>query len=341
MKQQNREDEDENPKILSLMGQYKNQHFVQAAHLESWTDQDDKVYVCDLLKGEIHKGPPSSQAFKKYYYCFTDEKTGEKIYEIESSLLPDIEKALPMIKKLDLSQKLTQQEWNDVATYVAFQKTRTPFFEAMCNTGREKMDREMIMKTLNDETKFNKFIADYKLKNKDSKPLPEREDLAKSFSEGAFLFSYPREVSLQLMLQISEPLANLYARSKWTILSAPKKRAFIISDNPATTISFERRDGTRELTETIFPLSPHACLLIEQEGRRSLHETEENIEGVREINRRLILHSKRYIYSHSKELLEWAYREYVKYKHFHEAINTNSPSVRTTGAKLFMKRINY
>lgn len=92
------------------MGEYKKQHYVQAAHLESWADHDNKVYVCDLLNGHIYKGHPSSQAFEKYYYCFTDEKTGKKVFDIETSLFPDIEKALPIVKKLAVSAVITKQE---------------------------------------------------------------------------------------------------------------------------------------------------------------------------------------------------------------------------------------
>lgn len=319
------------------MGEHKDQHYVQAAHLKSWSDNDGNVYVCDLLNGKIHQGPPSSQAFEKYYYCINDQKTGEKIYYIENSLFSDVEKALSSIKKLASSQNITQEERNNIAIYIAFQKTRVPFFESMCNILREQIDKKNILDVLENQVKFDDFISSYKAEQQDASPTPTREELLKDFNNGDFLFKYSREMSLQLMLQISEPLANLYTQSEWTILNAPQNRSFIISDNPATTISFEREDGTREVTETIFPLSPNSCLLIKQEKRKSLNETKENINGVREINKRFVLHAKRYIYSHSKELLMWTYKEYLKYQHLHKSINNNS-IISDKVTKLFIVR---
>lgn len=209
----------------------------------------------------------------------------------------------------------------------------------MCNSAREKIDTEMIMKILDVQNRFDDFISDYESKHPSLERLPKREELIKDLSEGAFLFQYPREVSLQLMLQFVEPLAELYAQSKWVILQASKTRAFIISDNPAVTISFEQKEGGRESAETIFPLSPSACLLIEQKNSQTLSVLSEDSVGVMEINRRLVLHAKRYIYSHSKELLEWSYKEYLKYQYAHKAISQNMPVVGVKNTTLFIKRV--
>jgi hypothetical protein len=318
----------------------KKHHYVQRAYLHRWSDTSGDIYICDLSNGNIHKGPAKSAAWEKYYYCLEDPSHPEYRFEIEEFLGNDIENpAGPLIDKLDDEKELSSEEKAHLALYIAFQKTRVPFFEKFSNELAEKFDKEGLLKVLNNEPLFEKFMAEHAEKYKNLAQMPSREEMIMAIEENRIQMTYPRAHSLKNMLQISLPLSDLYAQRQWILLEA-KVLSFITSDNPAVTISLARKDGGM-LGETIFPLSPRHCILIDQENRGKFAVTEEDLVGVREINRRTLLHATRYLFGNSEEVLKECYKEYARLESLRSTMkpaNLHGGQLLNPGEKLFTKR---
>ncbi len=318
----------------------KKQHYVQRAYLHRWSDASGYIYICDLSNGNIHRGPAESAAREKYYYCLEDPQHPEYRFEIEEFLGRDIEgPAIPLIDKLDLEKELSIKEKGHLSIYIAFQKLRVPFFEKFSNELAEKMDKEILLKTLQDEALFTKFITKNTEKFKTLKRVPSRETMIKALEENRVQIKYPRGHSLKNMLLLSLPLGDLYIQSRWILLEA-KESSFITSDNPTVTISMARKGGDA-FSETTFPLSPKHCILIDQETQGKLLITGEGADGVNEINRRTLLHATRYLFGNNKELLEKCYIEYSKLKPLSSEIQSThlkEGALLTTREKLFIKR---
>jgi len=322
------------------MSEPKKHHYVQRAYLHRWSDVSGNIYICDLSNGNIHKGPAKSAAWEKYYYCLQDPSHPEYRFEIEEFLGKDIEgPAGPLIDKLDAERGLSSEEKAHLALYIAFQKTRVPFFEKFSNELAEKMDKERLLNTLNDKALFERIMSENAEKYKAWKRIPSREEMIKALEEDRVQMKYPRGHSLKTMLQLSGPLSDLYAQWRWILLET-KASNFITSDNPAVTISLARKEGGT-LGETTFPLSPKHCLLIDQESQGKLLITEESSEGVKEINRRTLLHATRYLFGSSKETLEECYKEYTRLKSLSSEIKSahfNGGKSLVPKEKLFIKR---
>ncbi len=322
------------------MSEPKKQHYVQRAYLHRWSDASGDIYICDLSNGNIHKGPAKSAAWEKYYYCLEDPAHPEYRFEIEEFLGKDIEyPAGPLIDKLDAETELSPEEKSHLALYIAFQKTRVPFFEKFSNELAEKFDKEGLLKLLNNEPLFERFMAENTEKYKKFAKVPSREEVIKAIEENRVQMKYPRGHSLKNMLQLSLPLSDLYAQRQWILLEA-KTLSFITSDNPAVTISLARKEGGT-LGETTFPLSPKHCVLIDQESQGKFAVTEEDLDGIREINRRTLLHATRYLFGSSKEILEECYKEYMRLQPLRSAmtsVNLRGGQPLSSGEKLFTKR---
>lgn len=322
------------------MSNPKKHHYVQRAYLHRWSDASGDIYICDLSNGNIHNGPAKSAAWEKYYYCLEDPSHPEYRFEIEEFLGNDIEgPAGPIIDKFDTEAELSPEEKAHLALYIAFQKTRVLFFEKFSNELAEKMSKEMLLKTLNNEELFKRIMSENAEKYKTWKKIPSREEMIMAIEEDRVKMKYPRGHSLKTMLELSLPLSDFYAQCQWILLEA-KALNFITSDNPAITMSLARKEGG-VLGETTFPLSPRHCVLINQETKGKFLITKEDSDGVKEINRRTLLHATRYLFGNNKEILEKCYAEYVRLRPLSLEIKSahlSSKRFLTPGEKLFIKR---
>jgi len=321
------------------MSKPKRHHYVQRAHLDRWSDPSGNIYICDLTNGNIYEGPAKSAAWEKYYYSIDDPKHPEFKFEIEEFLGTDIEgPAVPIIQKFCDDWRLSAEEKDKLALYIAFQKLRVPFFEKFSNQIAESMTKEGILKTLKDDHQFGKFMTENAEKyNAIGKP-PSREELIKTVEENRIKIEYPRAQSLKNMLQLSLPLNDLYLQSRWVLLEA-KESSFIISDNPAVTIYLGKKDGNTGVSETTFPLSPKYCLLINQEERGEIVASDESADGVKELNRRTLLHATRFLFGNDRVLLEESYKEFKRLEPLSTAIQNQQSNPLVLREKLFLKRI--
>lgn len=193
------------------MSKPKNHHYVQRAHLDRWSDSYGNIYICDLSNGNVHKGPAKSAAWEKYYYSINDHEHPEFKFEIEEFLGTDIESpAGPVIEKFCNEWSLLPEEKDRLALYIAFQKLRVPFFQKSSDQIAEKMAKESILKTLQNEEEFEKFMKENSEKYAKMAKVPSREELIKTIEENRLKIEYPRAHSLKTMLQLSLPLNDLY-----------------------------------------------------------------------------------------------------------------------------------
>lgn len=121
-----------------------------------------------------------------------------------------------------------------------------------------------------------------------------------------------------------------------------KESSFIISDNPAVTISLGKKDGSAGASETTFPLSPKHCLLINQQAHGKIIASDEFAEGVKELNRRTLLHATRFLFGNDKTLLDECYQEFKRLKTLTVSIQSNQARRQhplMSGEKLFTKRV--
>ena len=318
----------------------KKHHYVQRAYLHRWSDKDGDIYICDLANGNIHKGPAKSAAWGKYYYCLEDPDHPEYRFEIEEFLANYIEDpANPLIDKLDQETELNQAEKSHLALYIAFQRTRVPYFKKFSDELTEIFHKEAMLKILKDEKLFGRFMAENAEKHKILKRIPSREEMIKAIEEGRVKMKYPRASSLKSMLEVSVPLSDLYSGLQWILLRG-KGSAYITSDNPATTMSFAKKTGDSR-GETTFPISPQHCILIDQEIQGKVAIVEEEESDVWEVNRRTLLHATRYLFGNNQNLLQECYEEYVRLEPLRLQMTTthlNNGKLVGSGEKLFTKR---
>lgn len=281
----------------------RNQHVVPQMHLRKWTDQNVQVFAYEIKNQKLFKTTPRNICSHRDYYEI--EKAVKLPSTIENFLSEEIEApaANPLNKLANLDpNSLTAEEYESLSYYFGFQVTRTPYAHTQFNKIALKIAQDSAVSFLNDEAKFKEFEKDWKDEHP-GKKFYSREDLKKQIESGEIhLKVNGNDHNLYATMLIGQAMQESYEHQTWTLLHAVKRRQFICNDNPVVTITGISYQG--EKTETIVPISPKVCLLMEKSSHPkpiSIVVASGNI--VREVNQRIALHSERFLVGSNEKLV--------------------------------------
>ncbi len=326
---------------MSLMAYNKNQHTVQKAYLSQW-EIDDDFFVYDLNKKKLYdKNSPKTIFREEYIYNWNDFE-GRDRYLIDD-IFTDIEnQGFPVIQKI-LNNPINGDEKQLLSLYVALQTIRTPKMRDYMHELTLAISKNGLIEQLKDSKKKIALLNEMPkeshefINNIASDPEKNVNDLFNN----KFIFNIKniREIWLQSSLTVLKDLAQSNFHAHWFLFQAGKRRSFITSDNPVTTISQINASckATKEnvnFTQVTFPLSPKFLLLIHKDHRKTsshkVYKTKrmECSDSVREFNWRTATYADRYIVSHSDKLLlkisEITYPDWVNIRHNKERFEDSS-----------------
>lgn len=291
-------------KLLKHMTKTRNQHVVPQMHLRHWADDNRKVWAYDTVNDTIFHTNIKNVCVRRDHHEL--KRDAELPYSIEEVFSDEIEgpAAEPLAK---LAKKDTDKfKWKDqdsLCRYFGYQAGRTPFTHKKMNKIVFKLHREKALETLTDESKFLEFKKQWHEQHP-NKHFPTRDELIEVIRSNEISWKINgNDHNLAMMMVTGQLSAESYRNQRWTLLVAGKERQFICSDNPIVTITGISPSGSR--TETIIPISPQACLLLDKggvfDGVNLLHI---HPKMVREVNVRIATHVDRTLISANKQLLD-------------------------------------
>jgi hypothetical protein len=284
----------------------KKHHYVPKLHLRQFYDDANQLWIYDRQTNNYRHSSSAGIGYLPDYYTVdtVDEKDSTEI-EVMLGIVESV--AGPLLLKLANQESIPSVERGDIAIFLALQAVRVPNLEKTVIEGTKKSYQAVLKEYLRilatNEAAFNsmkrKMEADGVRHNFSQDDL--REELAKGY-EPSLEMDVPRGYTVKMALDmVNKELAHGFNVLDWHVLEAPKGSAFVTSDNPFVNLG---RGFLMPNTFKIFPLAKNKALLIGHRQNASLAYQKVDAKLVRRLNKDITQHSDRYVFSHSKALLE-------------------------------------
>jgi hypothetical protein len=280
-------------------GMPRKHHFVPRGYLAGFcAEGTERFALFDRARaGYRDRQAPAEVAHIRDYYAF-DVGNGEVHFDIEASLSKLESDALPIIRKIDSDEGISNDERFVLALYAAFQHTRTPVFQhTVDGIGSHMVTR--IAQMLQSENAF---------------PEEKREVTPEQFAEIAqrLGIEVKREASLQMMLNMSPEIAHTLNAMDWTIVRRPDtKQSFVTTDSPFCLVpgpdyvsDHFRGIGLKTLgILKVLPLSQASTLVISEPGGATASYVTTR-DGVRQINQAVAVQCQNFLFGRDLALIK-------------------------------------
>ena len=271
------------------------QHTIPKTYLKHFSKDQNTIYLFDKEKDEIREQGIASVSIVKDIYTVVDKENEQKLYDLEHLLADDIEPVYnPTLSFIEENKCILEKR--HFAYFIAAQYLRSPRV-------KKQILQEIQNAIINGESGEIFIERDLRIFNtvfiQESGQLINFKEFIKRREEG---FSIDTKIDDscygQYFVNIISRISESIASQDWAFIKPPKKRNFLTSDNPY--ISAKDYGGSIGWFKgDIFILSKGLALVIgDLEGWYDL-----NLNDVKLINNHTVKNSDRYVFSHSKELL--------------------------------------
>ncbi|MFL9957695.1 MULTISPECIES: DUF4238 domain-containing protein [Paraburkholderia] len=260
------------------MNQPRRHHFVPRFYLEGFCAVDAQgLAVYDRVRNAYRAQRPSEVAHRRDYYAYEDE-LGNRFFDIEVALGEMETAASRSIRRVDNGDELTDDDRMALATYIAFQYTRTPAYAGWLEVfrahgaGREEVEA-----------------------------LPEPPDPAVG-----------RVEAIGAMLRHAPRFAHVFLQLNWTIWRRETERiSFVTSDSPVCRVWRDQPEenvyaGAGFLSPeviTVLPLSQASALAMSGIGDR-MAQRPLTRDVVRRVNLAVVNQAQHYVFGRDMTLVE-------------------------------------
>jgi|SRR3990170_9077557 len=286
------------------------QHYVPKFLLEYFSIEGH-LYVYDRENKAIRKQTPRSTAGEKNYYIVTT-KSGGKSDAVEK-MFSEIEKhAAKIIKKINSGDhKLSAQEKADFAMFLAALYLRVPHSIDKSHDTSKQMTQEIMKRAAMFEPHFEKGMEVIQKKHGYRLTKKQKDEIRETFIEKRYKVEFPKEHMIKTMLMLMQEFYYIIAQMEWTILTSPRGKKFITSDNPVYTMNIKPEgfwgSGIGLLApncETVAVLTPSVAIFLSQNHNPDAVYSEiAKKRFVENINKRTAICSTRFVVSKNRKLL--------------------------------------
>ncbi|CAJ0809811.1 DUF4238 domain-containing protein [Ralstonia holmesii] len=263
------------------MNRPRRHHFVPRFYLEGFcTDDARALAVYDRVRNAYRAQRPTEVAHRRDYYAYEDEQ-GNLVFAIEEGLGEVEGAASAVIQRVDNEAPLSDDDRLTLATYAAFQFTRTPAYAAWIAAFRQHFAGNVPLEQV--------------------AVLPDAPDPAAD-----------RGVALGAMLRHAPRFAEVFMQFNWTIWRRESDRqSFVTTDSPVCIFQSERPEpniyaGAGMLMPgviTALPLSQASVLAMSGIGNRVDNRTLTG-DWVRRVNLAVVSQTQHFVFGRDLALVQ-------------------------------------
>jgi hypothetical protein len=250
-------------------------------YLEEFCADDARMLaVYDRVRNEYRAQRPAQVAHRRDYYAYEDEQ-GNQFFDIEEALGQVETAAADAIQRVDNEEELTGDDKLGLATYVAFQFTRTPAYAEWLGAFREH------------------WAGGERPEQDEALPEPPDPAVQRVEAIGAMLRHAPR-------------FAEVFLRLNWTIWRRESERlSFVTSDSPVCRVWRDQPEehayaGAGFLSPeviTLLPLSQASALAMSGIGDQ-MAERRLTRDQVRRVNLAVVNQAQHFVFGRDMTLVE-------------------------------------
>jgi hypothetical protein len=286
----------------------KRHHYLPESYLKRFT-REKALWVYDIESKQLRPQTPHDTGAIGYFNALED-RDGNRSFVIEEAL-GEIEGATAQVMlRIDEREKLSDEDRQTLAHFVALQMLRGPDFHQDVNKMNDRFMRLFTEHMFSDreraEKMWNKAAA--KLGGTSGGSFDE----AKEFIEkGEYTIKTHRNRTLELMLELAPDFANIFLRLDWMILCGPQNKAFVTCDRPFSIVPPRDRKpspfrGVGIATKgawKLMPLSMNRCLVMADPGSVCAY-SDCDMNSVRQINLNISHGANRFVIGSDRELVD-------------------------------------
>ncbi len=301
----------------------KKQHYIPQFYLKGFSQDGEHIHIYDKEKGE--KGEMRYQttiqvAHENHFYTYRTKKgTKENLEDLFGQFESD---ASAIIEKVYKERKITPEEKEKLALFIAFLYTRVPTFKHKTQEMHSKMGEKLLRIRFKMTPKewLKKFYREKEGKEFTDAELDNLIDFATNPKRSRIKFEYPNEYWIKIMLKMAVEIAPAFYVMDWLFLFTDRPYAFITNDNPFLLIppeDYDRFWGVGLLTpkaRKVIPLRSDMCLLMGDLNEKPIVRfANTDKKFFRQVNEHLMLECERFCFSPDKGKLEKLVKELKPY----------------------------
>jgi hypothetical protein len=271
--------------------------------------RDDFLWVHDRKQREPWRVKPDQAAHERDYYRVEIPNVDPNI--VETALGETIEaQAAALIQKMNRDQELPRGEgFQILVEFVTFLALRTPSVRRLYERSVELLYRQSAKACLATPDLFHHFIAEQQKSGVEIPPEITYENLRDfALDDNRNVVETPRTKSVQAILLAWKDLTPIFLERQWSLFFArPEDGRLFCSDMPVSITPTSPRLKQQPLgfglrqTELTVPLSRSMALVGSYESPSVTGEI--SLDFVRDLNRRTLAFTERFIFSSEKSLL--------------------------------------
>lgn len=287
------------------------QHYVPRFLLDYFTEEK-VLWVYDRKSHQYRTQSSKTTTGENAFYVFA-KKNGELSMALEEMFSQIEGAAAGLIKSLSAEENnLDLQGKADLATFLSALYLRVPSSLKRTEEMSVQMSKEFMSRATRFDPHFEKGMNAVEIKLGEKISKKQRDEIRKTFIDKDYDLRFPKEHMLKTMIQMLQEFYIIFAQMEWTVLRAPKNKAFITSDNPAFTFNIKPEgfwgSGIGILApncETMAVLTPKIVVFLSQiHNPDSIEYVTASPQLVDNINFRTAVCSSRFVVSHSEKLLK-------------------------------------
>ncbi|MEK4269023.1 MULTISPECIES: DUF4238 domain-containing protein [Bacillus] len=271
------------------------QHTIPKTYLKHFSKDQKTIYLYDKEKYEVREQSIASVSIVKDIYTVVDKENEQKLYDLEHLLADEIEPVYnPTLSFVEENKYVVDKR--QLAYFIAAQYLRSPRVKKQIL----KEIQNAIITGESGEIFNERDLRIFKSEIiQDNRKKINFKEFVKKREEG---FSIDTEIDDscygQYFVNTISGMSESIAKQNWAFIKPPMKRNFLTSDNPYISVK-DFEDSIGWLKGDIFILSKSLALVIgDLEGWYDL-----DLKDVKMINVHTVKNSDRFVFSHSKDLL--------------------------------------
>jgi hypothetical protein len=302
--------------IQQHLSSAKRHHYVPELLLRRFStnsmEEHPLIYRLDVRTGAISKLSTINCAVIQHYNRLS-EASGLPGGFAEAMLAYAESKAVPLIEKLLRGGVFSLQERVDFSIFLMAQQMRTPRGREWQRFGQEQAAKFWLLKQIYEDRDFTRERLREKL---------GREPTEDEINESIFQMAEPLERG-ELTVRVSSDqeilgmfvpapdLVPLIGEMNWTLLEAPGRQSFILSDDPLVRLDPLNPDGpagwrSSSTVEATMALDPQYCLRLRQPPPAQSTRVV-TVDEVLDVNLRTYAGAREFIFGPTEQLLESVY----------------------------------
>jgi len=270
---------------------------------------------------------PEGIAYEKHYFSYITPQGERDSETIENLIAIAEEEYSKVLKKILLKEGLSDDEFVTFASFIASMTVRTPNFRNNIQESTAAILKHMSKFMASHKENFESMLRRYEQETGEKIEMSVEELRQWTLNTDNYTVRVDAQYAIGMALSLMERLTEIFAAMSWTFMEAGGEFNFMTGDNPLSYIDPSHPAQSpygvglqNKGIEVTLPLSKNICAFGSWKPNKKYYQA--STEFVRQMNRRTVKESGRFIFTDKKS--QDIDKFVKKYKNTHSIMKVHS-----------------